>query len=62
MPPLFLAGEVLLPQARKEYVWELSDVGINGSLMLGFFHVCITEEFPIFDVPFNAVVGGFDEA
>ena len=37
-------------------------MGISGLLMLGFFHVCIIGKFPIFDIPFNAIVGDFDEA
>ena len=60
--PLFPTGKVILPWLGKENVWDLPDVGISGSLMLGCSNVPITGEFPIFDVTFNATLWGFHEA
>ena len=37
-------------------------MGISGSLMLRFSHVCIIGEFPIFDAPLNAVFWDFGGA
>ena len=56
MPPLFPAGEVSLPQFRKENVCDWLGVGNNGLLMLVCSNVCITREFSIFGVTFDAVI------
>ena len=60
--PFFMAGKVILPWPRKENVWDLPNVGISGSVMLGCSNVRITEEFPIFGDTFNAALWGSHEA
>ena len=60
--PIFPTREVILPRPEKENVWDLPEVGIKGSLMLGCSNVRIIGEFPIFGVTFNAALWGFHEA
>ena len=54
--PLFPAGEVSLPRLGKENVSNGLGMGNNGLLMLVCSNVCITGEFSIFVITFNAAI------
>ena len=60
--PFFPAGEVSLPRLEKENVCEWLGVGNSELLMLRCSNVCITGEFSIFGVIFNAAIWGSLEA
>ena len=54
--PIFPAGEVNLPWLGKENVYDWLGMGNSGLLMLVCSNVCITGEFYIFGVTFDAAI------
>ena len=59
MLPLFLVGEISLPQLEKYHILDLFVVGNGGPLMLMCSNARVTRGFSIFGNTFNAAFLGF---